>query len=103
MNKLNFLSFVFLFLKPQSRHMEGPRLGVKLEVQLPASATATATQDTSSIHNLDHSSRQCQIPDPLSKGRDRTHILMDTSQIHCCCTTMGTQEIEFSDHKSQVI
>jgi len=38
-----FLSFVFL--GPHSQHMEVPRLGVQLELQLPAYATATATPD----------------------------------------------------------
>ena len=28
--------------------------------------------------------------DRLSKVRDRTHILMDTSWIRFCCATMGT-------------
>ena len=34
--------FVFCFLELYLRHMEVPRLGVKLELQLPAYATATA-------------------------------------------------------------
>ena len=59
--------------------MEVPRLGVELELQLPASATATTMSDPSSVCNLHHSSRQCQIPDPLRKARDRT--LLDTSQV----------------------
>ena len=69
--------------------MEIPRLGIKLEPQLPANATATAMWDPSHICNLHHSSRQHQIPDPLSKARDRTHILMDTSRIHYHWATMG--------------
>ena len=41
-----FLFFVFLpFLGPLPQHMEVPRLGVKLELQLPAYTTATAMQD----------------------------------------------------------
>ena len=46
--------------------MEVPRLGAELELQLPA--TATATQDLSCICNLHHSSQQCQIPNPLSEA-----------------------------------
>ena len=42
--------------------MEATRLGVKSELQMPAYTTATAAQDLSLI-------------------------LMDTSQIHFCCTT----------------
>ena len=44
----------------------------------------------SHVCNLHHSSQQCLILNPLSKARDPTHILKDTSQIHFCCTTMGT-------------
>ena len=36
-----FLYF-FVFLGPHSWHMEVPRLGVELELQLPACTTATA-------------------------------------------------------------
>ena len=82
--------FVFCFLGPHSWHMEVPRLGVELELQLLASATATATQDLSYICNLRQSSWQCQIPDPLSKARDQTCILLDISWIHFCCTTART-------------
>ena len=62
--------------------MEVPRLGIKLELQRPAYAIATAMQDPSHTYNLHHRSQQCQILNPLSKVRDRTHILMDTSQVH---------------------
>ena len=78
-----FLSFFFFFvfggLYPW--HMEVPRLGVKWELQLQVYATATATQDPSRLCDLHHSSWQCQILNPLSKARDRTLILMDTSWI----------------------
>ena len=53
-------------------------------------ATAIATPDLSQVCNLHHSSQQCRIPNPLRKARDRTHILMDTSQIHFHCATTGT-------------
>ena len=33
--------------------------------------------------------QQCQIPDPLSKARDWTCILIDISQIRFCCAMMG--------------
>ena len=75
--KMAFL-FVFLGLHPQ--HMEVPRLGVKLELELPAYTTATASPDPSLVYSLHHSSRQHQILNPLSKARDQTHILMDHSQ-----------------------
>ena len=69
--------------------MEGPRLGVELELQLPAYATATAMRDPSHVCDLHHSSQQCQIPDLLNEARARTWVLMDTSQIHFHCTTIG--------------
>ena len=52
--------------------MEVPRLGVELELRLPAYTAATASQDLSRVYDLHHSSRQC-----LSEARDRTHILTD--------------------------
>ena len=64
--------------------MEVPRLGVKLQLQLPAYTTAIATQDPSLICDLCLSSLQCQILNPLSEARDQTHILMDTSWVHYC-------------------
>ena len=81
---LLFVSFFSLLL------MEVPRLGVELELQLPAYTTATATLDLSRIGGLHHSSRQCRIPNPLSKTRDRTCSLVDPSWIRFCCTTAGT-------------
>ena len=73
---LESLSF-FCFLETHLRHMDVPRLGIKLEIQLPA----TATQDLSCIRDLHCSSQQRQILNPLIKARDRTHILMDISWV----------------------
>ena len=69
------------FLGPY-RNVEVPRLGAKVELQLPAHATATAAPDLSHVCNLHHRSQQCRILNPLSKTRDGTHILMDTSWVH---------------------
>ena len=52
--------------------MEVLRLGVKLELQLQAYATATAMQDPSHICNLDHNSWQRRILNLLSEARDGT-------------------------------
>lgn len=57
--------------------MEVPRLGVELELHPPA----YTTQDLSHVFDLRCSSRQCWILNPLSKARDGTHILRDTSQV----------------------
>ena len=46
--------------------------------------------DPGCVCNLHHSSWQCQISDPLWEARDRTCILMDTSQSHFCCATTET-------------
>ena len=50
--------------------MEVPRLGVESELQLPAYTTAIATQDSSCVCDLHHSSRPRQILNPLSEARD---------------------------------
>ena len=47
--------------------MEAPRVGVKLELQLLAYATATAMQDLTHF-NLHYSSWKGQILNPLSKA-----------------------------------
>ena len=56
--KINPMNRFFFFLGPHLQHMEVPWLGVilgvKLELQLPASATAT--QDPSYVCDLHHSS-----------------------------------------------
>ena len=64
--------------------MEVPRLGVESELQPLAYTTATTTQDLSRIFDLHYSLQQCQILNPLSEPRNRTCILVDTSQIHFC-------------------
>ena len=70
--------------------MEILRLGVESELQLPAYATSTAVWDLSQVCNLHHSSQQHQILNSLSKARDQSHILMDTSRVHFHWTTRGT-------------
>ena len=69
----NFFFLFFFVLGLHAQHMEVPELRVELKLQLPAYSTATATRDLSRVCNLYHRSRQCQIPHPLSKARDRTH------------------------------
>ena len=83
----------FLGLHPQ--HVEVPRLGAELELQLPTYTMATAMLALSCVCNLHHSSRQQQILNPLSEARDQTHNLMVTSQIHFHCATTGTPQSLF--------
>ena len=80
---LIFFFFLF-FLEPHPQHMKVPRLGDELELQPLAYTTATAMPDPSLVFDLRHSSEQCWIFNPLREARDRSCVLMDTSQIHFC-------------------
>ena len=75
----DIIIIVFLGLHPQQ--MEVPRLGVELERQLLAYATATATLDLSHVFSLYHSLQRYWILKPLSEARDWTLIFMDTSWV----------------------
>ena len=55
-----------------------------------AYTTATATQDLTYVCSLYHSLEQHQILSLLSKARNWTHILMDTSWVCYCWTATGT-------------
>ena len=72
------------FLGPHLRHMQVPRLGVESELQLLAHATPTAGPDVSHICDLHHNSQQRWILNPLSRARDGTLVLMDTSWVRYC-------------------
>ena len=87
-----FFFFFFCFLGPYLWHMAVavPRLGVKLELQLPACITAMAMWDPSCICDQYHNSQQSRIHDPLSEARDRTYILMNPIWI---CFLCGTTEL----------
>ena len=80
----------FVFLGPHPQHMEIPTLGVSSELQLPAYTTATAMPEASRVCDLQHSSKQRQILNPLSKARDPTHNVMVPNQIRFRCATTGT-------------
>ena len=83
--------------------MEIPRLGVQLELQLQAYATATViSSDLSRSCNLHHRTWQCQTLNPLSGARDRTHVLMDTSWVCYCWATMGTPRNHFLVRRQHV-
>ena len=66
---LNYLFFLFwgffgffAFLGPHPRHMEFPRLGVELQLQLPAYTTATATAGSET--HLQHTPQLTAMLDP---------------------------------------
>ena len=80
----------FFFLGPHSQHVEVPRLGVELELQLSATATATAMPDPSRVCDLQHSSQQPRILNPLIEAWDGTCSLMAPSRICFHCTITGT-------------
>ena len=63
-----FCCFFFLWL--HLNHMDVPRLGVKLELQLPACATTIATWVPSHIYDQHHRLWQCWILHPLSKASE---------------------------------
>ena len=92
-NLFFFVFFVFLGLHPW--HMEVPRLGVELELQLPAYTTATAMPDPpdpSHVCDLPPRSWQYWILNPLSEeARDRTCNPVVSSWIHFCCATTELQ------------
>ena len=92
LNPISFLfsCFFFFSLWQHPWHMEVPRPGVKLELQLLAYTTATETQDLSHNCDLHHSLWLCWIPNPLSEARDWTCVLMDTSWIHFHYATRET-------------
>ena len=67
----SLLLLSFVFSGPHPQHMEVPRLGVELELQLPAyTTTAIAVLDLSCVCGLYHSSWQHRILNPLSEARD---------------------------------
>ena len=78
-----FIIITFSFLGSHLPQTASLRLGVELELQLSAYTTAIATQDLQCVCDLYHILQQIQIPNPLSKARYQTCILMDTSQV-CC-------------------
>ena len=57
--------------------MEVPKLGVQSELQLPVYTTATATLDLSHVCDVQHSSWQYWILNPLSEAKDGTRTLTD--------------------------
>ena len=90
----SFLLFVhsfFSFLGPHLQHMEVPRLGVCLELQLLTYTTSTVTRDPSSISYLHRSSWQHWILNSLS-GASRILVVFLT-----CWATMRTPEVFFCE------
>ena len=72
------------------QHVEIPRLGIQLDLNLLGYSTAIAMPDPSCVCSLHLSSQQYQILNSLSGARDQTLILMDTSQV---ITSESLQEL----------
>ena len=70
-----------MFLGPYPWHLEVPRLGVKLELQLPSYTTSIAMRNLNHICDLCCSLWQCWILNSLREATDHTCIPMDTSQV----------------------
>ena len=76
-----FYFFFFFFLGLHPWHIEVPRIGVELKLQLPAYIIATELPDLSHVRNLHHRPQQRWILNPLGKARDWNHILMESSWV----------------------
>ena len=99
LSALYIIFIIICFLGPHPWHMEVPRPRVQSELYPPAYTTATAMRDLSHICDPHHSSWPCQILNPLSEARERTHNLMDTRWMHLHCPTMGTPHVSTFDPK----
>ena len=68
--------FIYLFiLGLHPWHMEGPRLGIQSELQLPAYATATAKQDPSCILRPTPQLMAMPDPHPTERGQGSNRCL----------------------------
>ena len=86
--------FFNFFLRPHQRHMEVPRLDIESELQLPAYGTATAMPGSSCIYDVYCSSLSSTGSfNALSKARDETCILMDTSRFYNPLSHSGNSRI----------
>ena len=90
LKRICFCCCCFCFWGPFSWHMEVPRPEANQSCSFWP--TTQIQPDPSRVFNLHHSSWQRQILNPLSKVRDWTHILMDTSRAHYSWAIEGTSE-----------
>ena len=76
---LKEIDLSFFFLWPKLWHMEVPGLGVKLELQLRSTPQPQQHQIRAASSTLCHSVWQHQNLNPLSKARDQTCTLLETT------------------------
>ena len=87
-NNLSLSFFFFLFRAYGESQARGP-----IGAAVPATATATATQDPSRVCHLHYSSQQCWSLNPLREARDWTRNPMVPSRIRFHWATMGIPQI----------
>ena len=87
----DFFFFFFFF----GLFRAAPLVGFKSELQLPASATATATWDPGCIQDLCHTLQQHGILNTLSKSGIEPISLWMLVGLITCWATMGTPENDF--------
>ena len=99
-----FLFFCFCFFFFFFRATPVAYGGSQAKDLIGATATATVTWDLSRVYDPHHSSWQCQILNPLSEARNRTHNPMVPSWIRFHFTTTGTPDnIQFIHYYLSVI
>ena len=89
-------NLIFFLLRAAPAAYEVSGLGIKLEHQRLAYATATAMQDLTHNGDLHHTSWQRWILNPLSRARDQTHILIDANWVCYCWATTGPNSSSFA-------
>ena len=82
--------FCFLLFRPTLSGYGGSQASGHTRATAASLHHSNSNSDLSCICDLQHSSRQCWIFNPLSEARDSTHNLMVPSRIRFHCTTMGT-------------
>ena len=93
---MQYLTILFCFVcffGPHLQHMEVPRLGSNRSCSswhTPQPQPQPQPRGIWAESDLHHSLPQHHILNPLSKTRNRTCILMDTSQVCYCGATTGT-------------
>ena len=98
-----FFFFSFFFLGPHLQHIEVTRLVVESNLQLPASATATAMQDLSCVLSLHYNAWQLPIPDPTERGQgSNLHPHGYQSESLPLCHHASSQFLGIFKHKNAI-
>ena len=97
MQNITFMTFIYILLLRAVPKAYG---SAQAKGWIGATAAGHSHSGMSRVCELHHSSWPRWIPNPLSEARDPTRILMDTSWIHFCCTTIGTLQLVFFKNKT---